>query len=116
MLADLLAAGLDALADAFQPLADAVFGEAGLDAQAAEELFGPGNGRPDALVRQRFTSWVALRNGTLPVVGELPGQSGIYVINGLGPFGLSLALVAADELAELVLYKRTPTLFALEQS
>jgi glycine/D-amino acid oxidase-like deaminating enzyme len=71
---------------------------------------------PDALVRQRFTSWVALRNGTLPVVGELPGQSGIYVINGLGPFGLSLALVAADELAELVLYKRAPTLFALEQS
>ena len=70
---------------------------------------------PNALVRERFTAWVTTRDGTLPVVGELPGQSDVYIINGLGPFGLNLALVAADELAELVLYDRQPTLFALVQ-
>ncbi len=35
---------------------------------------------------------------------------------GWGPFGLNFALVAADELAELVLHDRQPTLFAMAQS
>ncbi len=68
---------------------------------------------PDALTRQRFTSWVAVRGDMLPLVGGLPDQPDTYLINGLGPFGLNLALVAADELAELVLHDRQPTLFAM---
>ncbi len=70
---------------------------------------------PNALIRERFTTWVATKDDMLPIVGTLPGQSGIYVINGLGPFGLNLALVAADELAELVLHDQQPALFGLEQ-
>jgi glycine/D-amino acid oxidase-like deaminating enzyme len=70
---------------------------------------------PDALISQRFTSWVAVRDDRLPVVGEIPGQPDTYTINGLGPFGLNLALVAAEELAELVLHNRQPTLFSIAQ-
>ncbi len=44
---------------------------------------------------------------------SLSDQPDAYAINGLGPFGLNFALVAADELAELVLHDRQPTLFAV---
>ncbi len=71
---------------------------------------------PDALTRQRFTSWVAAGGDQMPVIGSLSDQPDAYAINGLGPFGLNFALVAADELAELVLHDRQPTLFAMAQS
>ncbi len=68
---------------------------------------------PDAIVRDRYTTRIARSADMLPVVDRLPIHPNISVINGLGPFGLSLALVAADELVELVLYDRQPELFTL---
>jgi glycine/D-amino acid oxidase-like deaminating enzyme len=70
---------------------------------------------PDALVHERYTTWLARSDDLLPIVGKLPADEGLYAIGGLGPFGLSLALVAADELAELILYDRQPELFALDR-
>lgn len=71
---------------------------------------------PDAVVHDRHTARIARNDSMLPVVDRLPTNPNISVINGLGPFGLSLALVAADELAELVLYDRQPELFALNRT
>ena len=70
---------------------------------------------PDAMVHDRYTTRIARSDDMLPVVDRLPTNPNISVINGLGPFGLSLALVAADELAELVLYERQPELFSLKR-
>ena len=70
---------------------------------------------PGAIVHERYTTWVARSDDLLPIVGRLPADKDLYAIGGLGPFGLSLALIAADELAELVLYDREPELFAFDR-
>jgi glycine/D-amino acid oxidase-like deaminating enzyme len=70
---------------------------------------------PDAAVYDRYTTRIARSDDMLPVVDRLSTNPQISVINGLGPFGLSLALVAADELVELVLYDRQPELFGLQR-
>jgi glycine/D-amino acid oxidase-like deaminating enzyme len=68
---------------------------------------------PDALVQERFTTWVAGCADSLPIVGRIPGEKGIYAISGLGPFGVNLAMIVVDELAQLVTDDREPTRFAL---
>lgn len=70
---------------------------------------------PEALVHSRFTTRIAVSEDTLPVVGQLPDDRSVYIIGGLGPFGLNLAVIAVDELVELVLDDRRPTLFALNR-
>ncbi|MBN1246460.1 MAG: FAD-binding oxidoreductase [Anaerolineae bacterium] len=70
---------------------------------------------PDAVVHERFTTRIACTADHLPVVGQLPGAPNITFVNGLGPFGLNLAMVATEELAALVLEDRAPELFSLER-
>jgi glycine/D-amino acid oxidase-like deaminating enzyme len=70
---------------------------------------------PDALVQDRFTTWVAGSADKLPVVGRIPGEKEVYAISGLGPFGINLAIIVVDELAQLVMDDRAPTRFALNR-
>jgi glycine/D-amino acid oxidase-like deaminating enzyme len=70
---------------------------------------------PNALVRERFTTWIASSNDHFPVVGQLQEEPNVFLVNGLGPFGLNLALIAMDELASLILEGQTPELFGLER-
>ncbi len=43
-----------------------------------------------------------------PLVGEHPGQSGLYIFNGLGSKGASLAPLCSKWLLELLEYRRAP--------
>jgi glycine/D-amino acid oxidase-like deaminating enzyme len=70
---------------------------------------------PDALVHDRFTTWVAGSTNGLPVVGRIPGAEEIYAISGLGPFGVNLALIVVDELVDLILHDRAPARFPLNR-
>ncbi len=66
---------------------------------------------PDSAVLERFTAWTARSEDMLPVVGKLHQIPSAYVVDGLGPFGLSLALIAADQLVDVILEDRSPELF-----
>jgi len=70
---------------------------------------------PGALVHGRFTTWIASSHDQFPVVGQLEEEPGVYFVNGLGPFGLNLALVTTDALASLVLDGQTPEFFSLDR-
>jgi glycine/D-amino acid oxidase-like deaminating enzyme len=70
---------------------------------------------PDVLVQDRFTTWVADSVDRLPIVGRIPGETAVYAISGLGPFGINLAPTLVDELAQLVLNDRAPVRFALNR-
>ncbi len=70
---------------------------------------------PEALVHGRFTTWIASSHDRFPIVGQLEGEPGVYFVNGLGPFGLNLALVTTDALASLVLDGQTPEFFSLDR-
>jgi len=67
---------------------------------------------PEALVHRRFTSWIASSADYFPIVGQLE-EPGVYFVNGLGPFGLNLALVTTDALASLILDGQTPEFFSV---
>lgn len=70
---------------------------------------------PGARVLARFTTRVAGSDDLLPIVGRLSDESSLYLVDGLGPFGLNLALVAADELVELIESDEPSELFGLER-
>ncbi len=70
---------------------------------------------PDALVQDRFTTWIAGSMDNLPVVGRMPSEHEVYAISGLGPFGINLAMTVVDELSQLVLQDRVPARFALSR-
>ncbi len=70
---------------------------------------------PRALVHGRFTTWIAYSLDHFPIVGQLEEEPGVYFVNGLGPFGLSLALVTTDALASLVLDGQAPEFFGLDR-
>jgi len=70
---------------------------------------------PGALVHGRFTTWIAYSHDHFPIVGQLDEEPGVYFVNGLGPFGLSLALVTTDALASLVLDGQAPEFFGLDR-
>lgn len=70
---------------------------------------------PDAVVHERFTTWIAQSHDRLPVLGQDPSNPDVYLMNGLGPFGLNVALVAADELANLILEGQRSELFSLDR-
>ncbi len=70
---------------------------------------------PGAQVHERFTTWATRSNDRLPVVGQLADDPDIYIVNGLGPFGLNLSVIATDALVDLVLYDHSSEIFALER-
>ncbi|MGC9521636.1 MAG: NAD(P)/FAD-dependent oxidoreductase [Anaerolineae bacterium] len=70
---------------------------------------------PDAAVHERFTTWIAQSHDRLPILGQDPGDPDVYLMNGLGPFGLNVALIAADELADLILEGQRSELFSLDR-
>jgi len=70
---------------------------------------------PGALVRERFTTWIATTDDLLPVVCESGDEPGVFYANGLGPLGLNLALAAVDELAALVLEGEEPAHFGINR-
>jgi D-amino-acid dehydrogenase len=64
--------------------------------------------RPEA--EGPLTTWAGLRPATadgLPLIGELPGQRGLYVASGHGMLGVTLAPATAALLAPLVLEGRS---------
>jgi D-amino-acid dehydrogenase len=64
--------------------------------------------RPEA--ERPLTTWAGLRPATadgLPLIGELPGQRGLYVASGHGMLGVTLAPATAALLAPLVLEGRS---------
>ncbi len=60
---------------------------------------------PNATIVARHSSWVAQSRDGLPLVGDLSQCPGGYVLNGLGPWGLSWAFVAAEYLVKQILEK-----------
>ncbi len=70
---------------------------------------------PGALVHERFTARVASTADHLPIAGQLPSTPNVYLVNGLGPFGLSLAMVATDELTALMIEGKEPELFSMNR-
>jgi glycine/D-amino acid oxidase-like deaminating enzyme len=49
------------------------------------------------------------------VVGRVSELPSVTFINGLGPFGLNLAVVAAEELTALILDDQSPELFHIDR-
>jgi glycine/D-amino acid oxidase-like deaminating enzyme len=78
-------------------------------AEAADRLC---RGAP---VTARHTWWVAQSQDGLPVVGQLPDAPNVYVVNGLGPWGLSWAFVAADRLVSLLIHGEDPALLGIDR-
>lgn len=70
---------------------------------------------PNARVYHRFTNWVSHTEDGLPVVGRLPTLDQVYVINGLGPWGLNLATITAHQLIRLMESDEESELFDLER-
>lgn len=70
---------------------------------------------PDAIVHERFTTRIATTADQLPIVGQLVDKSRVYFVNGLGPLGLNLAAVAADEMTALILEDTSPEIFGLDR-
>ncbi|MGC9356369.1 MAG: NAD(P)/FAD-dependent oxidoreductase [Anaerolineae bacterium] len=58
---------------------------------------------PETLVTARRSGWVARSADNLPLVGELPDLEQVYVIGGLGGWGMSWACVAVEQLAALLI-------------
>ncbi len=56
----------------------------------------------DPEVHRRWSGWVAQTTDGLPIIGELPTLPGTYAITGLGPWGLSWAFVAVEQLVGLL--------------
>jgi glycine/D-amino acid oxidase-like deaminating enzyme len=70
---------------------------------------------PEAIVEERFTTRIAGTADHLPVVGRVSELPSVTFINGLGPFGLNLAVVAAEELTALILDDQSPELFHIDR-
>ncbi len=70
---------------------------------------------PDALVMGRHSWWTAQSADGLPIVGQLPEAPHVYTVNGLGPWGLSWAAVAADRLIGLLVHGEDAGILALER-
>jgi tRNA 5-methylaminomethyl-2-thiouridine biosynthesis bifunctional protein len=71
--------------------------------QAAESLC------RNASLRGRWSGWTVQSEDRLPVIGEIPGLPGVYIVNGLGTWGLSWAFIAADLLVALILQDQQPS-------
>ncbi len=70
---------------------------------------------PEAKITARRSGWVAASRDGLPVVGELPGAPKVYVIGGLGAWGLSWAWIAAERLTALMVHDEAPGPLALNR-
>ncbi len=70
---------------------------------------------PEAKVTARYSGWVATSRDGLPMVGELPDAPKVYVIGGLGAWGLSWAWVAVDRLTALMVRDEDPGPVALDR-
>lgn len=73
-----------------------------LVADAAEELC------PAATVAARQTWWVAQSEDGLPVVGVSPNTPNVYVVSGLGPWGMSWVFIAVDRLISVLVHGEDP--------
>jgi len=58
---------------------------------------------PNAAIVARRSGWVAQSQDGLPLVGTLARCPGAYILNGLGPWGLSWAFIAAECLVRQIL-------------
>ncbi len=70
---------------------------------------------PGVPVTARHTWWVAQSQDGLPIVGQLPDTPNVYVVNGLGPWGLSWAFIAADRLVSLLIHGEDPALLGVDR-
>jgi glycine/D-amino acid oxidase-like deaminating enzyme len=70
---------------------------------------------PDAPVIGRHSWWVAQSTDGLPIVGQLPDAPNVYTVNGLGPWGLSWACVAADRLIGLLVHGEDAGMLMIER-
>ncbi len=68
-----------------------------------------------APIRERWSGWTAQSEDNLPIIGEISGRPGVYTVNGLGPWGLSWAFVAANLLADLILQDKSPTHLGIDR-
>ncbi|MEV1171579.1 FAD-dependent oxidoreductase, partial [Nonomuraea sp. NPDC049784] len=66
----------------------------------------PGLG--DATLIETRVGLRPLPEGELPIVGALPGVSGLHVVTGFGAAGLTVAPLTGDALAVLILEGKTP--------
>jgi len=70
---------------------------------------------PQAIMTRRYTSWVGKSSDGLPLVGQLAGTPHIYTLTGLGPWGLSWAFIATQQLLGLMLHDEDPGLFNVQR-
>lgn len=70
---------------------------------------------PDAPVIGRHSWWVAQSTDGLPIVGQLPDAPNVYTVNGLGPWGLSWACIAADRLIGLLVHGEDVGMLTIER-
>jgi len=70
---------------------------------------------PDAPVIGRHSWWVAQSTDGLPIVGQLPDAPNVYTVNGLGPWGLSWACIAADRLIGSLVHGEDVGLLKIER-
>lgn len=70
---------------------------------------------PEAIMTRRYTSWVVQSSDGLPLVGQLSKTPHIYTLTGLGPWGLSWAFIATQQLLGLMLHDEDPGLFNVQR-
>ncbi len=70
---------------------------------------------PTAPVTARQAWWVAQSRDGLPIVGQVPDTPDVYTVNGLGPWGLSWACIAADHLIGLLMHGEDVGTLAIER-
>ncbi len=70
---------------------------------------------PQAVLLRRYTSWVGRSPDGLPLVGQMAEIPHIYTLTGLGPWGLSWAFVATQQLLGLMLHDEDPGLFNVQR-
>ncbi len=70
---------------------------------------------PEAPILHRYSGWNTQSTDGLPIVGALPDLPGGYFIAGLGPWGLSWSLIAAEKLVDLILTQEDPGMLSLNR-
>lgn len=70
---------------------------------------------PQATLTRRYTSWVGCSTDGLPLVGQFAETPQIYTLTGLGPWGLSWAFVATQQLLGLLLHDEDPGLLNVQR-
>ncbi|MGC9350303.1 MAG: NAD(P)/FAD-dependent oxidoreductase [Anaerolineae bacterium] len=70
---------------------------------------------PSARVYRRATSWTSRTPDGLPVVGQFPDQDNVYFASGLGPYGLNLTYIVADEIVNLLQWGQPSDTFHIDR-